>query len=75
MAKTGVPFAIDLTIDPVSASHYRLNYSLEADNKIESPVVNMRGMDCWTYYENALAISRMLGSILLSTSNLPSAES
>lgn len=36
------------------------NYSLEADDKIESPVVNMRSMDCWTYYENALAISRML---------------
>ncbi len=36
------------------------NYSLEVDDRIESPVVNMRGMDCWTYYENALAISRML---------------
>jgi len=37
-----------------------INYSLEVDDRIESPVVNMRGMDCWTYYENALAISRML---------------
>lgn len=37
-----------------------MNYSLEADDHIESPVVNMVGMDCWTYYENALAISRML---------------
>lgn len=36
------------------------SYSLEVDDKIESPVVNMSGMDCWTYYENALAISRML---------------
>lgn len=37
-----------------------INYSLEVDDKIESPVVNMIGMDCWTYYENALAIARML---------------
>lgn len=37
-----------------------VNYTLEADDRIESPVVNMREMDCWTYYENALAISRML---------------
>ncbi len=35
-------------------------YTLEADDRIESPVVNMVGMDCWTFYENALAISRML---------------
>jgi hypothetical protein len=37
-----------------------INYSLEVDDRIESPVVNMTGMDCWTYYENALAISRMI---------------
>lgn len=37
-----------------------VNYTLEVDDKIESPVVNMLGMDCWTFYENALAISRML---------------
>jgi len=37
-----------------------VNYTLEADDSIESPVVDMGGMDCWTYYENALAISRML---------------
>lgn len=36
------------------------SYSLEVNDRIESPVVNMSGMDCWTYYENALAISRML---------------
>jgi hypothetical protein len=30
------------------------------DDRIESPVVNFKGMDCWTYYENALAIARML---------------
>jgi hypothetical protein len=37
-----------------------VNYTLEVDDSIESPVVNLRGMDCWTYYENALAIARML---------------
>ena len=42
-----------------SASPY-VNYTLEVDDRIESPVVNLKGMDCWTYYENALAIARML---------------
>ena len=37
-----------------------VNYSLEVDDRIESPVVNLNGMDCWTYYENALALARML---------------
>lgn len=36
------------------------NYSLEVDDRIESPVVNFSGMDCWTFYENALAMSRMI---------------
>ena len=37
-----------------------VNYTLEVDDQIESPVVNFKGMDCWTYYENALALARML---------------
>jgi hypothetical protein len=37
-----------------------VNYTLEVDDRIESPVVNFKGMDCWTYYENALALARML---------------
>lgn len=37
-----------------------VNYTLEVDDRIESPVVNFKGMDCWTYYENALAFARML---------------
>ncbi|RYD23456.1 MAG: DUF1460 domain-containing protein [Verrucomicrobiaceae bacterium] len=37
-----------------------VNYSLEVDDRVESPVVNLRAMDCWTYYENALALARML---------------
>ncbi|GAA5481741.1 N-acetylmuramoyl-L-alanine amidase-like domain-containing protein [Haloferula sargassicola] len=39
-----------------------VNYTLEVDDRIESPVVNLTGMDCWTYYENALAFARMLHS-------------
>jgi len=37
-----------------------VNYTLEVHDKIESPVVSFKGMDCWTYYENALALARML---------------
>lgn len=37
-----------------------VNYTLEVDDHIENPVVNFQGMDCWTYYENALAFARML---------------
>jgi len=37
-----------------------VNYTLEVDDKIESPVANFKGMDCWTYYENSLAIARLL---------------
>lgn len=37
-----------------------VNYTLEVDDRIESPVVNFGAMDCWTYYENALAFARML---------------
>lgn len=36
------------------------NYTLEVDDRIESPVANLTEMDCWTFYENALAIARML---------------
>jgi hypothetical protein len=37
-----------------------VNFTLEVDDRIESPVVNLTGMDCWTYYENALGIARLL---------------
>lgn len=37
-----------------------VNYTLEVDDRIESPVANLTGMDCWTFYENSLAIARML---------------
>ena len=37
-----------------------VNYTLELDDRIESPSVNFNGMDCWTFYEISLAFWRML---------------
>lgn len=37
-----------------------VNYTLEIDDRIESPSVNFNGMDCWTFYEISLAFARML---------------
>lgn len=36
------------------------NYTLEIDDRIEAPSVNMNAMDCWTFFEIALAFARML---------------
>ena len=36
------------------------NYTLEIDNRIEAPSVNFNAMDCWTFFEIALAFARML---------------
>jgi len=37
-----------------------VNYTLELDSRIETPCVNMSGMDCWTFFEIALAGARVL---------------
>lgn len=37
-----------------------VNFTLEVDDRIESPVVNLHALDCWTFYENALGFARML---------------
>jgi len=37
-----------------------VNYTLEIHDHIESPSVNLRGLDCWTFYEVSLAFARML---------------
>ncbi len=37
-----------------------VNYTLEIDDRIESPSVNFDGLDCWTFYETSLAFSRMI---------------
>lgn len=36
------------------------NYTLELDDRIETPCVNMNGMDCWTFFEISLASARAL---------------
>jgi hypothetical protein len=35
-------------------------YTLEIDDHIEAPSVNFTGLDCWTFFEVALAFARML---------------
>src|SRR5436309_2243663 len=36
------------------------HFTLEVDNRVESPPVNFYGMDCWTFFETALGFARML---------------
>jgi len=36
------------------------NYTLEIDNRIEAPSVNFLGLDCWTFFEISLGMSRMM---------------
>jgi hypothetical protein len=36
------------------------NYTLEIDDHIEAPSVNFHALDCWTFFEAALAFARML---------------
>ncbi len=35
-------------------------FTLEIDDKIESPSVNFDGLDCWTFFETSLGLARML---------------
>ncbi len=35
-------------------------YTLEIHNKIESPSVNFKGLDCWTFFETVMGMSKML---------------
>lgn len=37
-----------------------VNYTLELDDRREAPSVNMQGMDCWTLFEIALAMGRLV---------------
>ncbi len=36
------------------------SYTLEIDDHVEAPSVNLAGLDCWTFFETSLAFSRML---------------
>jgi hypothetical protein len=44
------------------------NYTLELDDRIETPCVNMAGMDCWTFFEISLGMARALKSSVSPTS-------
>ena len=35
-------------------------FTLEIDDHIEAPSVNLAGLDCWTFFETALAFARMV---------------
>jgi hypothetical protein len=35
-------------------------FTLEIDDHVEAPSVNFLGLDCWTFFETALAFARML---------------
>lgn len=36
------------------------NFTLEIDDHIESPSVNLEGLDCWTFFEQSLGLARMI---------------
>lgn len=36
------------------------SYTLEIDDRIEAPSVNLNGLDCWTFFEISLAMARMV---------------
>jgi len=36
------------------------HFTLEIDDRVEAPSVNLTGVDCWTFFESALAFARML---------------
>ena len=36
------------------------SFTLEIDDRIEAPSVNLDGLDCWTFFEVSLAFARML---------------
>ena len=35
-------------------------FTLEIDDRIEAPSVNLTGLDCWTFFESSLAFARMI---------------
>ncbi len=37
-----------------------VGWTLEIDDHIESPSVNFLGLDCWTFFETALGLARMI---------------
>jgi len=37
------------------------NFTLEIDDRIESPSVNLNQLDCWTFFEQCLGLASMIG--------------
>ena len=37
-----------------------VGWTLEIDDRVESPSVNFNGLDCWTFFETALGLARMI---------------
>ncbi len=37
------------------------NFTLEIDDHVESPSVNLDELDCWTFFEQCLGLARMVG--------------
>lgn len=37
------------------------SFTLEIDDHIESPSINLEGVDCWTFFEACLGMARMVG--------------
>ncbi|MFZ4767098.1 MAG: N-acetylmuramoyl-L-alanine amidase-like domain-containing protein [Roseimicrobium sp.] len=37
-----------------------VGYTLEIDNRVESPSANFNGLDCWTFFEISLGLARMI---------------
>ena len=37
-----------------------VGYTLEIDDRVEAPSVNLLGLDCWTFFEIALGLARMI---------------
>lgn len=38
-----------------------VGWTLEIDDRVESPSVNFAGLDCWTFFEVSLGLARMIG--------------
>ena len=36
------------------------SFTLDIDDRVEAPSVNLTGLDCWTFFETSLAFARML---------------
>jgi hypothetical protein len=36
------------------------SFTIEIDDHIEAPSINLTGLDCWTFFESSLAFARML---------------